>query len=140
MYGCIDIATGAIRLEGKIAIFKGMARADLDSLVGRYARSVAMPNGWFIASAGPYMIYGDMAVFSFNVYNNKLESLAFAAVEPESSKMTNVFILNNALLRKGLGDPGFVESNRVGYRFGWGSVISEVDVKGGLCQVSVLWG
>lgn len=139
MSGLFDITNGAVSLDSKLTFLTGMTLQDVELQGVKFVREIDMKTGWVFRTAGPYAISGQDAYLSLGFENDKLQRIAFSFASEEGDDPRRLHEKHDRLLSRELGRPSEKDERNTIYRYPWGEITSEIDPRGGSCQILVRW-
>jgi hypothetical protein len=134
MLQVFDTVTGIVRL-GNVTLYRDMTPQDLSSAGVIIDRVIDMKTGWAFRTTGPYSVLDRKVYVSLEFKADLLKRIGLSFCDKRDASIQTLFAEHTAFLENQLGPPNRRTNTDVIYDFGWGSISSGLDLRGGSSQI-----
>ncbi|WP_188795310.1 hypothetical protein [Dyella nitratireducens] len=134
-----DISHGLVRIGAHIVAMADMSAVDLEKHGVTFIRDFDMQNGWLLKQASPLFLDGKRITLLFKFNDQSLKVVSFSISHELEQNLEVVRKSHDKFLSNELGPPNEVKSHCTIYRYPWGEISSEVDVRNESCSIVVRW-
>lgn len=100
---------------------------------------IDMKTGWVFRATGPHLLSGRDANLALGFLGEILKKASFAFIEKMVMNLEDLHKMHNQVLFQELGIPDIQNDRQIIYRFPWGEITSEIDTRGGSCNIVISW-
>ncbi len=134
-----DINCGEVYVGERIVLRQNSTLQELMIAGLIFSREIDMKTGWVFRVTGPYSLAGRNAILSLGFLSGSLKNVSFTFTEKAPANLEDLHEMQNKILLQELGVPDSQNDRQIIYRFSWGEIASELDPRGGACNIVVNW-
>jgi hypothetical protein len=131
--------SGSVILDGAVIIKRGVSAVEIMSGGVVFDREFDFKNGWVMRASDSHFILGRKVNVNFSFLNDCLELFRFSLEGGDSETAEVLKKKHDSFLLAQLGEPQRRNEIMTIYDFSWGGITSQIDPRGGACNVEINW-